>query len=62
MITPKYPQYELSKDGVGLLKALGADTWFHIHSNEFTTEEQSIRDYLQGRPKGNKIFKGKVNA
>jgi len=33
-------RYELSGDGVGLLKYISPETYYHIHSNEMTSLER----------------------
>lgn len=46
-------RYELSGDGVGLLKYLSPTTFYHIHSNEMTSIERRKHRALN-------ILKGEV--
>lgn len=46
---PKVLRYELSHDSVGLIAFLADGISYHIHSDELTTEQVSIRDQLEKR-------------
>jgi len=45
---PQVLRYELSNDGVGLIAYLANGISYHIHSNELTPEQRSIKIQLLG--------------